>query len=163
MSYVYLARPVTLSGASMRGRGLPICLKPAQLSASQGLMSPSAAWTSMGLGSDGKPPFAGNVTVGSFGFSSGCCAMASPPLRRLRGGGRPHGLEHAAVGAAAAEVAGEAGLDLVERRARDLREERRARHHEPGRAEAALHGVLLDERGLQWAHLLRSAQALDGR
>src|SRR5512143_4369299 len=98
----------------MRGRGLPICLKPAQLSVSQGLMSPSAAWTSMGVGSDGNPPFAWKVTVGSFGFSSGCCAMALPPLRRLRGGGGVHGLEDPAVGSAAAEVAGEAGLDLVE-------------------------------------------------
>ena len=44
-----------------------------------------------------------------------------------------------------------------------LREERGARDHEARRAEAALQRVLLDEGLLQRAHLLRRAEALDGR
>src|SRR5436305_703355 len=61
-------------------------------------------------------------------------------------GGGEHGLAHAGVGAATAEVAGEAVLDVLECGRGGVVEQGLGGHHEAGRAEAALLGVVLDER-----------------
>src|SRR5687767_2845479 len=70
----------------------------------------------------------------------------------------------ARVGAAAEEVPAQAVPDLLGARAARVRvEQRLARHHEAGRAEAALRGVVLDEGRLQRVQgAAFRAQALDG-
>ena len=67
-SYVYFALPVTLSGPSKRGRGLPTCSNCPQLSRSHGLRSPCGTSTSIVCGLAGMPAFAVNLTVGSAAF-----------------------------------------------------------------------------------------------
>src|SRR5438477_2800993 len=163
-SNVYFARPVTLAGPSRRG-WRPLTTR-SFVSRSQGLMSPGAAWTSSVWGALGDPTFTRKVTVasGGLGVEEASCVISSLPCRGRRGLGRlEHGLEHARVGAAAAEVAGQAVLDLLEGRVRILLEQRGRGDHEAGSAEAALQGVRLHEGGLHGAHLLRRAEALDGR
>jgi hypothetical protein len=60
-------------------------------------------------------------------------------------------------------VARERGPNLGSRRTRPLAKERSAAHHHTGRAEAALHGIVLDEGRLHGMQPLSLRQALDGR
>src|SRR5262249_6204554 len=93
MSKVYLARPVTFAGPSIRGWRPVATLS--LLSRSHGLRSPSAAWTSRGCGLLAWPALTLKVTLGPSGCC--CCVMALAPHRRLglRLRRLLHGLEHA--------------------------------------------------------------------
>ena len=106
----------------------------------------------------------------------GCRAARPPPRRSRRGrtrtrpgsraapGGRElDRLDDVVVPGAAAEVALEPDADLLLRRVRILGEQRDARHHEPGRAVAALEAVQLVERLLHRMQLAAPGEALDGR
>jgi hypothetical protein len=79
--------------------------------------------------------------------------------RELRRGGRParqrqDGVDHALVAGAAAEVAGQRLADGVLGWRRLLGQRGGQRHEDPGRAEAALHGVVLDELPLERRQVL---------
>src|SRR5436309_8478495 len=77
----------------------------------------------------------------------------------VRGRRGEHGLAHAGVGAAAAEVAGQAVVDVLERGIGIAVEERLGGHDEAGGAETALLGVVLHERGLEGIELVAVAEA----
>src|SRR6185312_12651865 len=79
----------------------------------------------------------------------------------LRGRGGEHGLAHAGVGAATAEVAGQSVVDVLERGVGIVIEERARGHDEARSAEAALLGVVLYEGGLDRAERAGPAEALD--
>src|SRR6185436_1888228 len=115
-SKVYLARPVTLSGPSSRV-WRPLTTASFE-SRSQGLRSPSATWTTSVCGSLAWPTLTRWVTVGFVSTSPRSWAMALS-LPRSGVGRLLHGLEHARVRSAAAEVAGQPVLDLVEGGMRD--------------------------------------------
>src|SRR5207253_4869982 len=118
MSNVYFARPVTLSGPSSRLTGVPIT-----------------------AGFAGQRYFSG-----AFG-GGGCC---SPRPWKLSGTGHPLHLhvrlEDAREGAAAADVAVETFLDLIDRRVRVFLVQRDRRHDEARRAEAAHERIDVAER-----------------
>src|SRR5438105_5122315 len=118
MSKLYLARPVTLSGPSRR---LTRVLSTAGFAG-------HAYFFAFAVGP-------GGAGAGAGGF----CALATghPPRcsRDARCGER--GLHDSHEGAAAADVAVEALLDLLGRRLRMLLDERHRRHDEARRAEAA--------------------------
>src|SRR4051812_27615494 len=110
MSYVYFARPDTFSGPSTRVRRFP------RTADSSGA---------------GHGYFA--CCFGRAGaLTSGTWSATGHSLLRVE-----HGLEHARVRAAPADVAVERGPGLVGRRVGVLLEQRDRRHHEPRRAEAA--------------------------
>src|SRR5215207_2408320 len=86
------------------------------------------------------------------------CALRAHRLRRDL-----DGFDDPLVSGAAAQVAREPFLDLVEARARVVLQERVHAHHEPGRAEAALQTVGLAERLLHRAERpVGGTDALDG-
>src|SRR5262245_43653399 len=128
MSKVYFARPLTLFGPSIR-----------------------LTWLLRIFGSCG-----GSGHAYFFAFSvgpCGCCAagvcgfcgLAMGHLHALAAG-LERGLADAAERAASADVAVQLAIDLRDGRLRILLEQRHGGHHEPGRAEAAHHRVLIAER-----------------
>src|SRR5215468_7210432 len=79
-----------------------------------------------------------------------------------RGAGRLDGLHDVLVAGAAADVAADRPPDLLLARVVVLGEQRGGDEHHPRRAEAALQGVLLVERGLDRVQLRAAREALDG-
>src|SRR6202035_132058 len=105
--------------------------RTASPAAATGLGSPAAAQSFAGRSHLFWDSLAGSSST-RFGFGG-----------RARNG--EHGLEDVGVGAATAEVAADGALDVVERGAGLAVEQRRAAHDHPGRAEAALQRVMIDE------------------
>src|SRR5437879_1415990 len=102
VSKVYLARPVVLSGPSIR------CTRVPRIEQSLG---------------------SGQATLAM----SASSAVALGRAERVE-----HRVGHAVIGPAATEISAESADDLFARRLRVSAPERLARHHEAGRAEAAL-------------------------
>src|SRR6185437_392882 len=124
----------------MRGVRLPMTSRSLFGGSGGGSSGPSTRSTS--------PISAPTMPAGSF------ARVSSPAmLRPLSAGGRERRLEDLGVRPAAAEVAARGSAHVVERGARLAREEGRAAHDHARRAEAALHGVVLDERGLHRVQL----------
>src|SRR5262245_8581917 len=94
----------------------------------------------------------------------GGCAGAVVVIVRSRPAplGLQHRLADARIGAATAEVAGEAVVDLGGGRVGNAIEESPGRDDESRRAEAALLGVVLHEGRLEPMKLVHGAEALDG-
>src|SRR5262245_61129852 len=118
MSNAYFARPVALAPPSRRGTRVP---RRTGLSG-HGYFSCLVGW-------------AAALTSGTCGDSA-----TGHPLRI------EHGFEHAGVGAASTNVAGERRLRLIGGRRRRLLEQRDGRDDKPGRAETAHQAVVLAER-----------------
>src|SRR3954451_9835999 len=82
-------------------------------------------------------------------------------LRRQLSGHVEHGLDDLLVAGAAAEVAFDAVLDVVDARARVALEQLLDRHDHAARAEPALHGLVAGQRLLQRRELATGRLALD--
>src|SRR5437588_10437834 len=138
MSYVYLARPATLSGPSSRLTAVP-----------------------------STAGFSGHKYLSGTRSAGGCCWPRPPPpcgfsLLRTSHPPRLHRRFHDSRECAApADVAVEALAGLLGGRVRMLLEKRNGRHHEAGRSQAAHHRVDVAEGLLHRMERSAAGQAVD--
>jgi hypothetical protein len=88
-------------------------------------------------------------------------AIPKSPQAFSRLGGCQGRSDDVRIGAAAAEVSADRGIDLVNARVRRVLQQCRTAHHHPGRTEAALQRVVLDEGGLHRMKVFALRQAFD--
>ena len=150
-STVKRAAPVTLDRPSARGTDLPMTAS-CWLGASAGA---SPTGTSRSIGADGNAFDAEGV-----GLRTGVDAAHRHPFAVFAAS------SVAAIdvwqGAASAQMAAGGRRDVVGRRIGIAVDQGRAAHHEARRAEAALHGVVRDERRLHRVQRFALREALDG-